>query len=213
MKSRNNYIKFSNTLFVIYIVSLIGCGLFFYNRVKVMDQAFDKVTHSVRIKQKLRQVEAEVSISESAQRGFLLTNDSIFLKHFELANANAMSAIDTIAKLTTDNPAQVSNAKELKELTAMRLRLLKEILQSQDFFTGDSGIRRERLLNGKMIMDSLLNLSDTMNRIENELLVDRRKARDQARDLTPKYVLGILIFSIMIISLIYFALIRKIRSA
>lgn len=212
MKSRNNYIKFSNTLFVIYVVSLIGCGLFFYNRVKVMDQAFEKVTHSVRIKQKLRQVEAEVSISESAQRGFLLTNDSIFLKHFELANSNAMRAIDTIAKLTTDNPEQASNAKELKELTAMRLRLLKEILESQDFFTGDSGIRKERLLNGKMIMDSLLNLSDTMNRIENELLVDRRKARDQARDLTPKYVLGILIFSIMIISLIYFALIRKIRS-
>ena len=211
MKGKNNYIKFSNTLFVIYVVSLIGCGLFFYNRVKVMDRTFDMVAHTMLIKQKIRQVEAEVSISESAQRGFLLTKDPVFLTHFEMANNNAMRAIDTIVVLTTDNPEQMSNAMELKALTAMRLTLLKEILQEEDFFASDSGVRKERLLNGKKIMDSLLNLSDTMNRIENELLTNRSKARNQARDITPKYVFGILLFSVMVISLVYFALTKRYR--
>lgn len=211
MKNKNSYIKFSNVLFIIYIATLIGCSLFFYNRVKILDRSFDRVSHSIRIKQKIRQVEAEVSISESAQRGYLLTQDSIFLQHFTTAQTNAMRALDTIAKLTTDNPKQMVNTKELRELTSLRFTLLKEILESKDFLATDTGERKSKLLNGKMIMDSLLNLTDTMNRIENDLLKDRRKVRDEARDLTPKYVFAILLFSVLVVTICYFALMRRFR--
>lgn len=211
MAQKKNYILFSNILFIIYISSLIGCGAFFYYRVKVLDEAFDKVTESIRIKQKIKQVEAEVSISESAQRGFLLTNDSVFLEHFQVANTNAMNAIDTIIKLTLDNSEQQENATELKELTTLRFRLLKQILESDKFISEKSEIKKVQLLNGKKIMDSLLTLSDTMIEIENRVLADRKKIRDDARELTPKYVFGILLFSVLIISICYFALLRFFR--
>lgn len=211
MAQKKNYILFSNILFIIYISSLIGCGAFFYYRIKVLDDAFDKVTESIRIKQKIKQVEAEVSISESAQRGFLLTGDSVFLEHFQAANVNAMNAIDSIIKLTIANNEQQQNAAELKGLTTLRFRLLKQILESDKFTNEKSDIKKVQLLNGKKIMDSLLTLSDTMIEIENRVLADRKKNRDDARELTPKYVFGILLFSVLIITICYFAMLRFFR--
>lgn len=211
MAQKKNYILFSNILFIIYISSLIGCGAFFYYRIKVLDRTFDMVTESIRIKQKIKQVEAEVSISESAQRGFLLTGDSVFLMDFQTANVNAYKAIDTIIKLTASNHIQQQNALELKELTTIRFRLLKQILESGSFFNEEPNVKKGQLLNGKRIMDSLLSLNDTMVAIENRVLADRRKFRNETRELTPKYVFGILLFSVLIITICYFAMLRFFR--
>lgn len=206
--TNNSYIKFTSILFAIYIASLLFCGAFFYNRIKVLDQAFDSVTQSVRIKQKLRQVEAEISTCESAQRGFLLTRDSVFLEHFNDAIKHSRQAADTISLLTAANPAQAAHAAEMQQLLDVRIYLLKETIDSMGFSQADITLKKTFLLNGKKIMDSLLDLSDKMLTAENELLEERKKYRDEARELTPKYVLGILLFSVLIVSGCYYALLR-----
>lgn len=195
-------------LFAIYIASLLFCGAFFYNRIKVLDGAFDSVTQSIRIKQKLRQVEAEISTSESAQRGFLLTGDSVFLEHFQKATTHSRQAADTISLLTAANPEQGTHAVALQELLDVRINLLKKTMETEGFREADVAIKRTYLLNGKKIMDSLLGLSDKMLTAENELLEERKKFRDEARELTPKYVLGILFFSVLVVSGCYYALLK-----
>ena len=209
MKQQSSYIRFSNALFVIYIVSLIGCGYFFYTRTLVLDEAFDMVSNSIRIKQKIKQLEAEVSITESAQRGFLITGDSIFLEHFQVAGSLAFDAIDTIKSLAKDNQEQIENADQMQYLITKRISLLKQTLESTDFRYADSEAKLERLLNGKVIMDSLLNLGDSMTSAENNILEERKKFRDEARELTPKYVFGILLFSVVIISVLYFLALKR----
>lgn len=209
MNQQSSYIRFSNALFVIYIVSLIGCGYFFYTRTLVLDEAFDMVSNSIRIKQKIKQLEAEVSITESAQRGFLITGDSIFLEHFQVAGSLAFDAIDTIKSLAKDNQEQIENADQMQYLITKRISLLKQTLESTDFRYADSEAKLERLLNGKVIMDSLLNLGDSMTSAENSILEERKKFRDEARELTPKYVFGILLFSVVIISVLYFLALKR----
>jgi CHASE3 domain sensor protein len=204
----NSYIKFTSILFVIYIASLLFCGAFFYNRIKVLDRAFDSVTQSIRIKQKLRQVEAEISTSESAQRGFLLTGDSVFLEHFQEATKQSRQAADSISLLTAANPDQARHADELQQLLDIRINLLKKTMDTNGFASADVSIKRTYLLNGKKIMDSLMDLNDKMLTAENELLEDRKKFRDEARELTPKYVLGILLFSVLVVSGCYYALLK-----
>jgi len=206
--TKSSYIKFTSILFVIYIASLLFCGAFFYNRIKVLDRAFSSVTQSIRMKQKLRQVEAEISTSESAQRGFLLTGDSVFLEHFHEAIEQSRQAADTLVFLTSDNSLQAGYAKQLAQLVDKRIGLLELTLSVQNFAGTDAGIKKTYLLNGKKIMDSLLGLSDKMLAAENELLADRRKFRDEARELTPKYVLGILLFSVLVVSFCYYALLK-----
>lgn len=206
--ANNSYIKFTSILFVIYIASLLFCGAFFYNRIKVLDKAFDSVTESVRIKQKLRQVEAEISTCESAQRGFLLTGDSVFLEHFHEAIRQSRQAADSIALLTASNPEQAAHAGELRQLLNIRIDLLKETIDTTGFNQANLALKKTFLLNGKKIMDSLLDLGDKMLTAENELLEERKKYRDEARELTPKYVLGILLFSVLVVSGCYVALFR-----
>lgn len=211
MTQKSNYVKFTTALFFIYIISLLCCGAFFYYRIKVMDNTFDLISNSVRVKQKIKQVEADVSKSESAQRGFLLTNDSIFLEHWQKANSHALKAIDTISALTAENPLQAKYADQLREVTIERLRLLKKTLEMKEQFNTDPDLKKGYLLSGKKTMDALLSISGTMDSVENQILTDRRQSRDEARALTPKYVFGILLFSIFIISICYFALLRFYR--
>lgn len=208
MTPKSNYVKYTTVLFIIYILSLVFCGVFFYSRIRVQDKAFDLISNSVRIKQKIKQVEADVSKSESAQRGFLLTEDSIFLEHWQKANSHALHAIDTICILTADNELQVNYALQLKKVTNQRLGLLNKTMEEREQFANNSDMKREYLLSGKKTMDVLLSISGTMDSVENQLLVDRRQSRDDARNLTPKYVMGILLFSIFIISICFFALLR-----
>lgn len=167
------------------------------------------VSNSIRIKQKIKQLEAEVSITESAQRGFLITGDSIFLEHFQVAGSLAFDAIDTIKSLAKDNQEQIENADHMQYLITKRISLLKQTLESTDFRYADSEAKLERLLNGKVIMDSLLNLGDSMTSAENSILEERKKFRDEARELTPKYVFGILLFSVVIISVLYFLALKR----
>lgn len=206
--SNNSYIKFTTILFVIYVASLLFCGAFFYNRIKVLDSAFENVTHSIGIKQKLRLVEAAINTSESAQRGFLLTGDLVFLDHFHEATKRSRETADTITFLTSDNPAQSAYANELRELVDMRITLLKQTMGVEGFRDAAPEVKRTYLMNGKKIMDSLLGVTEKMLEAENALLADRRKFRDEARELTPKYVLGILLFSVLVVSGCYFALFK-----
>jgi len=208
MKGKNNYIKFTTILFLIYMLSLLFCGAFFYYRIQALNSAIDLVGTSIRIKQKIKQVETDVSKSESAQRGFLLTDDSIFLEHWQAANTHALNTIDTINILTADNPEQADYADKLKDITLERLGLLRKTMEFKNEFTNNPDLKKEYLLNGKKTMDSLLSISRNMDSIENNTLEKRRQSRDNVMSLTPKYVLGILLFSVLIISVCFFAILR-----
>ncbi|MCB0696810.1 MAG: CHASE3 domain-containing protein, partial [Chitinophagaceae bacterium] len=149
MKPRNNYVKFTTILFIIYLLSLVFCGVFFYYRIQLLNTAIDLVSNSNRIRQKIKQVEADVNRSESAQRGFLLTDDSIFLEHWQKANSHALKAIDTIKLLVADNPDQADHAARLQEITLERLGLLKKTMEVKNSFIDNPDMKKEYLLSGK----------------------------------------------------------------
>src|ERR1700733_16261214 len=88
------------------------------------------VVHTIEVENQLSTLLLQIRRAESAARGYLLTSDQRFLDEHEAAVATILPDVDKLAKLTTDNPVQVENAKRLR--APIRTRL-EEFAKAIDF--------------------------------------------------------------------------------
>jgi signal transduction histidine kinase len=79
------------------------------------------VVHTVEVENQINALLLEIRRAESAARGYLLTGGPDFLSDHEAAVAGVIPDADKLAKLTSDNPAQIENVKKLR--TAIERRL------------------------------------------------------------------------------------------
>lgn len=207
-------VRYINILFTIYMVSLIACSLFFYYRISVLEKAFALVNHTIDVKLKLEQTLSNLRDAETEQRGFLLTNDSFFLEHYNDARKKTFEKLAVVQTLTEYNPQQKANVAVLNELILKRFTALETVMTHSNFSTLDIHGKKELLINGKNIMDEVRAQVETMRSIENELLTHRQAKKEEAIEMTPIYVMGVLIFSLLILVACYIAMQRfKLRQA
>ena len=183
-------------IFIIYLISLLACSLFFYYRISLLENAYTSVQNTMDVKLKLEQTISNLRDAESEQRGYLITRDSLFMEHYDSAYARVFRRISEIEILCVDDPAQTENTRILKELAQKRFATLASTMNSQEYYTGTALQQREYLIMGKQVMDAVREKVDTMRKIQNRLLVIRKEKQDSAIELTPLYALGVILFSI-----------------
>ncbi|UVO34001.1 CHASE3 domain-containing protein [Bradyrhizobium arachidis] len=79
------------------------------------------VVHSVEAENQISTVLLEVRRAESAVRAYLLSGGAQYLTEYRAAAANVLPAIDHLAQVTRDNPAQVANIAKLRKAAEQRL--------------------------------------------------------------------------------------------
>ncbi len=183
-------------IFIIYLVSLLACSLFFYYRISILEDAYTKVQNTMDIKLKLEQTISNLRDAESEQRGFLITKDSLFLEHYDSAYVRVFRKISEIEALCVNDPEQSNNTKILRDLVTKRFAVLVSTMNASDYYTGGVSEKRAYLVMGKQLMDAVREKVDTMRKIQNRLLVIRKEKQDDAIELTPIYALGVVLFSI-----------------
>jgi signal transduction histidine kinase len=88
------------------------------------------VLHTIEVENQISRVMLNVRTAESAARGYLLTQNQQFLDEYERTSDDVIPAIDLLASLTSDNPAQVQNADNFRIAAATRV---KELQMSVNF--------------------------------------------------------------------------------
>src|SRR5438045_1602277 len=94
-------IIFSITLSILLILSAI-----FLNSMADLVDAEEKVVHTYKVIGQIDLLKNNLNKAESDVRGFLLTNDSSFLKFYESSAGEILTSVDTLIKLTPDNKLQ-----------------------------------------------------------------------------------------------------------
>jgi signal transduction histidine kinase len=79
------------------------------------------VVHSVEAETRIADVLLEVRRAESATRAYLLSAAPQFLREYQAAAAGIPPALDQLAEITHDNPAQVRNVAKLRKAIEQRL--------------------------------------------------------------------------------------------
>src|SRR3984957_3499456 len=75
----------------------------------------DWVVHTVEVENQISTLLLRIRTTESAARGYLLTEEQRFLDEYSASASNVHSDIDELIKLAGDNPVQIENSNQLRE--------------------------------------------------------------------------------------------------
>jgi len=196
-------IVISDLIFSLIIFLLGMLSILSYNRIIDLDTKSEAVMHTNLVQIKLEQVLSYVKDSESAQRGFLLSNDSIHLQPYSQAGIYQQQILHTLDSLTKDNSVQQRNLQLLGWLINKRLSRLQLAIDSVQLRNNNANL----ILNeGKIVMDQLRELVGKMMNEENKLLLDRTQDKNYTAYITPRYSLLLSVFAILTVLLAYFIL-------
>jgi PAS domain S-box-containing protein len=133
------------------------------------------VSHTYEVKSALDALLSAVTDAETGQRGFLITGDAGYLAPYERGTASIHQAVDQIASLTVDHPAQGRRLPALRTAVTEKLRELAKTLAVRRTNGFEAAQRIVRTDVGKATMDRIRGIVADMDREENVLLAARRR--------------------------------------
>jgi methyl-accepting chemotaxis protein len=142
--------------------------------------SFDWATHTLEVEDKLHAALAALGNAESAQRGFLLSRDTVYLTPSRQAGDTARRLLASLRTLTADNAGQQRRLDILDRLVVARLGLLGSGVALMQAGQRDSLDRLIRSGRGRALMDSIHATVRSAVANEDTLLVRRQVAVEGA---------------------------------
>jgi PAS domain S-box-containing protein len=173
------------------------------------DRLNDQIQKTHEIKEELSAVLRLTVDAETGQRGYLLTDDPIYLQPYQEATTQIESRLSRLASLTRNNAVQQQQTDELRGLEHKELAILQSMIEldkeGNDLEAGKillSGVAKQR-------MDELRRVVADMETEEDRQLAMRTILVEREQWVTVLASLGIAILSIVV----YVLVVRVMRSA
>jgi len=194
--------KLAKIIFATVAVLLLSLSYILYQQIQSLMLTQERVDESNMVKLKLQETLLSLKDAETAQRGFLLTKDSLFLQPYEGAHQRASSLISDIRRHTAATAEQQRDINALETMVNLRFNTFNLVIGYYDDPSINSDTRKGHLLHGKSAMDSIRTTIDRIERREDQLVAEGSRMRDRYNFLTPFYAIllmllaiGILVFS------------------
>ena len=160
------------------------------------------VDHTIEVRQLARDVLGVAEDAELGQRGFLLTEDPVYLDSFVSAEAALPAALAKLRTQTLDNPSQREKVSQLEPVLQKRLEVIEETISLAKKGRRQEAIALVKAGTGKRLMDDIRSRIADFMRAELTLLGERQRQADSLRrwllfligvSLASAAVLGVLI--------------------
>ena len=132
----------------------------------------DWVDHTHNVLHELEAIYADLLDAESAQRGYNLTGVDAFREPYRKVIGRIDDRIETLAKLTSDNPIQQQRIPRLRSAVNAKLKLLREKIALPPEEDGRPSKQLE-LSSGRESMNAVRSVIDQMEATEQALLLSR----------------------------------------
>lgn len=205
---RNRLTRIKITFFIAAIL-LLSLSLYSYVRISNLMKSSAWVNHTATVKFELADFFSNMKDLESSMRGYLLTQDSLFLSEFETHLRKADNNFRNLDAVTSDNYSQKTNLKELKKITVQRIADMKTVLNAGSI----QFIAVQKRAEFKATRSALRHQVDKMMNEEEMLLRIRKKSLLKESNLTPIFAAFLTICSIIILIVSYFAIYRELKTS
>lgn len=141
----------------------------------------NQVAHTLEVKNQIFLSLLQLRRAESAERGYLLTQQKEFLSEFREADAAIRPAFNRLQQLTADNPAQTARLKEILPLVDLRLGQFDTVI---DLTTKGEHGEASRIVRENASLRTTGRIRDlmaAMGDVEEKLLVERRTETDRTQ--------------------------------
>jgi signal transduction histidine kinase len=198
--------RLSNTaakiIFTSVDIVLLAISYVLYQQIRLLLQTQDQLNKTNIVKLKLEQTLSALNDAESAQRGFLLTKDSVFLKSYQEAYDKSKMFIAEIKNLikTSDQQKDLAGLRDFIEL---RFDTFNHVIERYDNPNLKPETRQMYLLMSKSIMDSIDYYAQNINAREDALVSEKEKARARYSFLTPFFAVLLMVTAVAILVFSY----------
>jgi signal transduction histidine kinase len=187
----------------LFLLSLTIFSLVWFQKQK---QAEDWIAHTYEVKLKIEKCFGLLLEAESNQRGFLLSNDSAYLKSINHAETLLYTSLEQLDSLVADNEIQIKNVNTLRSLILSRLSRLHILIDSS--VKSNNFTVSHYTSPGKALMDSIHHQVIVMQTEENKLLGQRTFFKNIGND---RLIIFIILFSVIAFMILIWSFF-KIRS-
>ena len=137
------------------------------------DSAANWVSHTHQVRSGISNVLQALTDAESAQRGYVLTGDRVFVDQVSQARARAQDELKAVTELTVDNPEQQARLGTLRAQMAVRLQVIDQTLAARAAGAPVAAIRIIRQGRGIAAMGEIRRLVTELDSAEASLEVQR----------------------------------------
>lgn len=198
--TRNLAIGFGFSLLILLASSVAS----FFSIQNLLNSSF-WVNHTYEVISDLNDVVAPIREAETAQRGYLITNDPVFLEPFHGSFEESITALHHLKSITSDNPIQQVRCDLIRELINKRFIKMEALIKSKQ----ESNLVDLKLLSsGKEYMDSIVSIENDIKNNEKELLASRTKRFENFSRFTPVIIILSSIIAILI-AIFFFIRVRN----
>ncbi|HEY4230241.1 MAG TPA: CHASE3 domain-containing protein [Thermoanaerobaculia bacterium] len=184
-------------------LALIGLGWIHDANARRLLDANRWVVHSYRVLAATDDALGNLSDAESGQRGYLLTGEDSYLSPYTAAVAAFGPEMESLARLTADNPVQQRRVGALRGMADAKLRELAETIRIRR--AGDVAGAMELVQSdvGKRLMETIRQTADAIHSEEQGLLTARiREAERSSRILRAATAGGAALVLALLVALI-----------
>jgi signal transduction histidine kinase len=157
-------------LVLLFINSLVS-----YRNIRRLIENQRSVSHTHQVLAQLEETLSTLKDAETGQRGYLLTGDENYLRPYQQAIAQISTSIDSLRKLTADNPKYEQPLYILQQRITAKLAELEVTIKLRREQGFDAAVAVVRTNRGKQIMDNIRQQIAEMKALENSLLQQRAK--------------------------------------
>jgi len=195
--------------FCISFVLMVGLSLFSMERFSTYTAYSDQVDHTNSVIQYILKTEIALKDVDRAERGYMITHDTIYLRYFNNNIDSLYTMVADINSLTEDNPAQTTNIALIKSSIALRIAAARNNVTYVD--TSHSPALSKYYYDSRGLMLECSRRMRELLTTEKKLLETRFEGERFYQELTTD-TLKYLLFIFCVITLVLFALmIRELR--
>lgn len=176
--------------------------------------SFQWTTHTLEVQDELHKALAALAEAESAQRGYDLSSDTVYLANYAGAAAAARAFLGTVRQLTADNQAQQRRLDTLDRLVDARLARLQAGAALVQRGQRDSVESVLRTAGGHLLMDSIRVTVSRAVESEGVLLATRQRSVEDAlkkRRTAEELIVGLAVLAMILAGAVSFRLRRAER--
>ena len=195
--------------FCVSFVSMVALALFSMARFATFTRFSDDVDHTHSVIINIRSAEVSLRDVGLTERGYMITHDTMYLRFLNNSIDSINKCVDTLGKITADNPDQKKNVTMLRASVAIRIAAVRANIDYVD--TSKSAAPSKFYFDSRQQMIECSRQLRAMRITENALLAERYKSEQFYQALTTstlRYLLAV--FCIMTL-LLFAILIKELR--
>ncbi len=207
MRLSNTAAKF---IFTSIAVVLLAISYLLYQQIQSLLQTQDQLNETNVVKLKLEQILSALKDAESAQRGFLLTKDSVFLEPYHGAYEKSKILITEIKNLIKISDQQ-KDLVAIQGYIELRFNTFNQSIDQYNNPNLKPETKQMYLLMSKSVMDSIDFYAQNINTREDALVSSKEQARIKYSFLTPLFAVLLMMAAIAILVFSYGKIIEQLN--